>query len=70
MTKTKKAASKKTSSKAQEKIAEVMHEFKEGELHSGKSDVIVTDRKQAIAIALSEAREEGADIPEKKSNKS
>ena len=38
----------------QKKIAEVMHEFKEGELHSGKSDVIVTNPKQAIAIALSE----------------
>lgn len=48
-----------------EKIAEVMHEFKEGELHSGSADgPIVTDRHQAIAIALSEARDEGADIPE------
>lgn len=37
------------------KIAEVMHEFKEGELHSGKSNVIVTNPKQAIAIAFSEA---------------
>lgn len=34
-----------------------MHEFKDGELHSGKTDTIVTDRKQAIAIALSEAEE-------------
>ena len=32
-----------------------MHEFKEGELHIGKSDTIVTNPKQAIAIALSEA---------------
>ena len=32
-----------------------MHEFKEGELHIGKSDKIVINRKQAIAIALSEA---------------
>jgi hypothetical protein len=39
----------------QKKVAKVMHEFKEGELHSGKSDVIVTNPKQAIAIALSEA---------------
>ena len=31
-----------------------MHEFKEGELHAGNSDTIVTYRKQAIAIALSE----------------
>lgn len=50
----KKAPAKKTL--AQKKIAQVMHEFKEGDLHSGKSDgPIVTNRKQAIAIALSEA---------------
>lgn len=42
---------------SQKKVAEVMHEFKEGELHSGKSDKIVTNPKQAIAIALSEADE-------------
>ena len=29
-----------------------MHEFKEGELHFGKTDTIVTNPKQAIAIAL------------------
>ena len=57
MKKGKKASSKKTLSPAKKKIAAVMHEFKEGELHSGKSDIIVTDRKQAIAIALSEASE-------------
>ena len=34
-----------------------MHEFKKGKLHSGsKHGKIVTSRKQAIAIALSEAR--------------
>lgn len=39
-----------------EKVREVMHEFKEGELHSGGEDgPIVEDRDQAIAIALSEA---------------
>lgn len=33
-----------------------MHAFKQGELHSGsKSGPKVTNRKQAIAIALSEA---------------
>ena len=51
---------KKKQTPSQKKIAEVMHEFKEGELHSGKSDTIVTDRKQAIAIALSES--ETADV--------
>lgn len=34
-----------------------MHAFKHGELHSGsKNGPKVTDRKQAIAIALSEAK--------------
>jgi Family of unknown function (DUF6496) len=52
-----KKAPKKTRTPTQKKIAEVMQEFKEGELHSGKSDIIVTNPKQAIAIALSEAHE-------------
>lgn len=63
MKKEKKASKKKASSPAEEKIAEVMHEFKEGELHIGKSDTIVTDRKQAIAIALNEAGELDKGIP-------
>jgi hypothetical protein len=37
------------------KIEKVMHEYKEGKLHSGKSKKIVRSKKQAIAIALSEA---------------
>jgi hypothetical protein len=41
--------------KKPEKIRTVMREFKKGELHSGKSDKIVKNPKQAIAIALSEA---------------
>jgi ribosomal protein L21E len=40
-----------------EKVHRVMHEYKHGSLHSGsKTGPIVKDRKQAIAIALSEAR--------------
>lgn len=38
------------------KIRDVMEEFKEGELTMGKSGKPVKKRKQAIAIALSEAR--------------
>ena len=38
-----------------EKVGKVMHEYKEGNLHSGRTGKVVTDRKQAIAIALSEA---------------
>jgi Family of unknown function (DUF6496) len=41
--------------KAAKKIGKVFHEFKAGKLHSG-SGPIVTKRKQAIAIALSEGR--------------
>ena len=52
--------------KAQEEVKEAMHEFKEGKLKSGKSGKKVTNPKQAKAIALSEARKAGADIPEKK----
>ena len=48
--------------KAQDKVEEVMHEFKEGALKSGPKGKggKVTSRNQAIAIGLSEAREEGA----------
>lgn len=39
------------------KVKKVMHEYKEGELHSGsKKGPKVTSRKQAKAIALSEAK--------------
>ena len=41
--------------KAAKKVAKVMHEFKGGGLHSGKGGPIVKNRKQAIAIAMSEA---------------
>ena len=38
------------------KVEKVMHEYKHGELHSGsKHGPLVTDRKQAIAISMSEA---------------
>jgi hypothetical protein len=49
----------KYSKKAQKKIGKVMHEFKEGTLKSGKNGINgkVTNRKQAIAIAISEAKE-------------
>jgi ribosomal protein L21E len=57
MKRARKVTTKKVHTPEQDKIAEVMHEFKEGELHSGKSGVVVTNRKQAIAIALSEAHE-------------
>lgn len=43
--------------RAKSKVKKVMHEFKEGDLHSSsKMGPLVTKPKQAIAIALSEAR--------------
>ena len=44
------------SKKMQPKIATVMKEFKSKSLHSGKNGKVVKNPKQAIAIALSEAR--------------
>lgn len=55
----KKRVSKKVekSSVGKAKIKKVMHEAHEGKLHSGsKSGPLVTNPKQAIAIALSEAK--------------
>ena len=46
----------KAPTKAQKKIGKVMHEYKAGELHSGsKKGPSVASKKQAIAIAMSEA---------------
>ncbi|MDF2449933.1 MAG: putative histone H1-like protein [Bacteroidota bacterium] len=61
----------KYSKKAQEKVEQSMHEFKEGTLKSGKDGKggKVKSREQAIAIGLSEARQEGAKAPKKASAK-
>ena len=53
--------------KAQASVEEAMHKMKKGKLESGKSHKKVTDRKQAIAIGLSEARKKGAKVPKKAS---
>ena len=41
--------------KGAKKVAKVMREFNGGTLHSGKKGPVVKSKKQAIAIALSEA---------------
>ena len=58
----------KYSKKAQEKIEDVMHEFKEGKLKSS-SGKKVKSRKQAVAIGISEAREKGYKVPKEKKSK-
>jgi len=62
------AASAKTKKapKGRGKVEKVMDEYKHGTLKSGGKKK-VTSRKQAVAIALSEARKSGARIPRKKS---
>lgn len=53
-----------------DKVGKVMHEFKEGDLHSGsKKGPKVKSRKQAIAIGLSEARKAGQKVPSKRMSK-
>ncbi len=51
--------------KAQEKVKETMDEYKKGKLKSSRSGNKVKSRKQAVAIGLSKAREEGAKVPKK-----
>jgi hypothetical protein len=59
-------SSTRSSAKGKRKIHKVMKEQKQGKLKSG-SGKKVKSRKQAVAIALSEARRSGAKIPKKKS---
>lgn len=42
--------------KFDKKVGTVMREYKSGTLHSGKGGPVVKSPKQALAIALSEAR--------------
>ena len=57
---------KKSNTKKEKKIEKTLHEFKEGNLHSGsKKGPIVKNRRQAIAIALNQARKSGVKIPRK-----
>lgn len=55
---------------AQKTVRSAMRRRKKGTLRSGKGGKggRVTNRKQAIAIGLSEARKKGAKVPRKKSS--
>jgi len=45
------------------KVEKTMHEFKTGTLHSGsKTGPLVTNPKQAVAIALNQARRAGEKV--------
>ena len=46
-----------------------MKEYKQGKLKSGGGGKKVASRKQAVAIALNEARESGTKIPQKSARK-
>ena len=46
----------KQTKKQTDKIGKVMGEYKAGSLHSGKGGKVVTSPKQAVAIAMSEAK--------------
>jgi hypothetical protein len=56
---------KKYGSLAQKKVKKVMHEWKKGSLKSGRGRTKVKSKKQAIAIALSQARKKGGKVPRK-----
>jgi hypothetical protein len=56
----------KESKKTSDTVKKAVHKQKRGTLTSGKSGKKVKNRKQAIAIGLSEAREKGAKVPPKK----
>lgn len=55
----------KYSKESEEKVHEAMHEMKKGKLKTGTGKK-VTNPRQAVAIGLSEAREEGAKVPKPK----
>lgn len=51
---------------AKKEVGKALHEFKEGQLKSGKSGRKVQNPKQAVAIGLAKARKKGGKVPAKK----
>jgi len=62
----KKKSTRKYSPAAGKFVEREIKEMEEGKLKSGRSGKTVTNRKQAIAIGLSEARKAGKRVPAKK----
>ena len=62
----KKGSRRKYGKAASKSVESALHREKLGTLRSGRGGV-VTSRKQAIAIGLSEARKAGAKVPRKSS---
>ena len=67
--KTSSGSTPKAKKTVKKKMKRTMHEYKHHQLKSGRSGKKVKNRKQAIAIGLSEARRPGANIPKKKGSK-
>jgi hypothetical protein len=53
----------KYSQSAQKTIEATLKKYEKGSLKNGKSGDKVVDRKQAVAIGISEAREKGMKVP-------
>jgi len=69
MPKGRSSSGKKYSSGAKKTVASAVRRAKKGTLKSGKGrHPKVKNRKQAIAIGLSEARKKGAKVPRKRSS--
>jgi hypothetical protein len=66
----KKSGTRKYSPAASSQVGEELHEMKRGKLKSGRSGKKVTNRKQAIAIGISEARRSGEKVPPNPNRKS
>jgi len=59
----KKSSGRKYGKAVGKQVERELHELHEGKLKSGRSGKTVTNPKQAIAIALSEARKKGEEVP-------
>ncbi len=64
----KKSSARKYSPAASKQVGTELHEMHQGKLKSGRSGKKVTNPKQAIAIALSEARRAGKKVPPNPNN--